>query len=108
MDAAERLRRYCINDRRLFGEDDRPMAESLDARTDALVHLAALVAARAPGASFHVAVDDAVAAGASLGEIVAVLDATRSIAGLPRVVGAAQQIAAALGFDEEFVPQAER
>lgn len=102
MDAAEQLSRYCINDRRLLTEGDASSDGVLDARTDALVRIALLIAAHAPGASFHAALDDAVAAGASLDQIVAVLDASRTVVGLPRTVAAAQRILAALGLDEDL------
>lgn len=106
MDAAERLRRYCINDRQLYPDPGGPPADALDARTDALVRIAALIATGAPGASFYSAVDDAVAAGASIDEIVAVLERSCHLVGLPRTVAAAQRIAAALGYDEDLLADA--
>jgi alkylhydroperoxidase/carboxymuconolactone decarboxylase family protein YurZ len=103
VDAVELLRRYCIDDHRLVVRSSVLAADTLDARTRALVRIAALVASRASDASFHTAVGDAVGSGASVDEIVAILECTRDIVGLPGVVSAAPRIAAALGYDDDLL-----
>ncbi|MBD3940311.1 carboxymuconolactone decarboxylase family protein [Microbacterium sp. NEAU-LLC] len=102
MDAPELLRRYCINDPRLARNDPVPPTMQLDSRTAALVRIAALIAVAAPDASMHAAVDDAVAAGVSPDEIIAVLDGLVGIVGMPRVVGQAPRIAVALGYGDDL------
>ncbi|MFB7250084.1 carboxymuconolactone decarboxylase family protein [Microbacterium sp. NPDC056234] len=107
MDAVERLRRLCIDDQ-VAGADEGPeWSEALDERTVALVRIAALIANNAPAASMRSAVDDAVAAGVALEEIVAVLEGLIGDVGLPRVVAAAPRIAVALGHGEDLVPDSE-
>ena len=68
----------------------------LDARTHALVRIAALVAVGAPSASFAWQVALAREAGATDDEIAGVLIAVSPTAGLPRVVAAAPYVADAL------------
>ncbi|WP_194409544.1 carboxymuconolactone decarboxylase family protein [Microbacterium cremeum] len=104
VDAMELLRRFCIDDPRVEGTSGGAWAQALDSRTAALVRLGALITASAPTASMRSAVDDAITAGVSVGEIIGVLDGMVAIAGLPRVVAAAPRIAAALGYDEELSP----
>ncbi len=72
---------------------------ALDPRTLALVRLAALVAVDAAAASFCWAVDEALAAGATNGEVVATLLAVAPTVGLARLVSAAPRLALALGYD---------
>jgi alkylhydroperoxidase/carboxymuconolactone decarboxylase family protein YurZ len=106
MEASEQLRRYCINDSRLTDAD--PLAApGIDGHTGALVLLAAMICTRAPGACFRPAIDDAVAAGVSLDEMVAVVVACRPIVGLPSTVAAAQQIAMALGVADDLLADTE-
>lgn len=105
VDDVERLRRYCVDHPALADEADPQWADALGAHTAALVRLGTLIAAAAPAASMRSAVDDAVAAGVSLHEILAVLDAAVSVVGLPRAVAAAPRIAAALGYGDDIVPE---
>jgi 4-carboxymuconolactone decarboxylase len=105
VDDVERLRRFCVDDPALAGESGAPWSGALDARTVALVRMGALIATDAPAASIRSAVDDAVAAGVTLHEIVAVLEGMVSVVGLPRVVAAAPRIAAALGYGDDLVPE---
>ena len=105
MDDVERLRRFCVDDPALAVEPWGPGSGALDARTVALVRLGALIATDAPAASIRSAVDDAVAAGVTLHEMVAVLEGMVSVVGLPRVVAAAPRIAAALGYGDDLVPE---
>jgi alkylhydroperoxidase/carboxymuconolactone decarboxylase family protein YurZ len=71
----------------------------LDARTFALVKIAALVALDAPPASYAWQVGNAVAEGVTPEEILGVLRAVAPQVGGPRVVAAAPEIMLALGLD---------
>jgi len=70
----------------------------LDARTFALVKIAALIALDAPPASYAWQVANALDDGASPEDIVAVLRAIAPQVGGPRVVAAAPEIMVALGL----------
>ena len=103
MDYTERLRRLAINDDR-SAELDVDGADTgggeLDAKTLALVRLAALVAVGGAVPSYSAQADAAVGAGASDAEIVDVLV---PIVGFPCVVAAAPKLALALGYDTDDV-----
>jgi 4-carboxymuconolactone decarboxylase len=75
-------------------------ASSLDARTCALVRVAALIAAESSSASHSWAVEAALAAGATDDDIVDVLAAVAPIVGLARVSTAAPKLALALDADD--------
>jgi alkylhydroperoxidase/carboxymuconolactone decarboxylase family protein YurZ len=81
-------------DLRERGPDESP----LDARTFALVKIAALVALDAPPASFGRQVADALDAGVTPEEIVGVLGAVGPQVGAPRVIAAAPELMLALGL----------
>jgi 4-carboxymuconolactone decarboxylase len=104
LDYTERLRNLAINNAR-FTEDcvGGAGAESpeLDAKTLALVRLAALVAVGGAVPSYGAQADAAVSAGATAVEIVDVLVSLVPIVGLPRVVAAAPKLAMALGYDTD-------
>ncbi|MFK4835131.1 carboxymuconolactone decarboxylase family protein [Microbacterium sp. ZW T2_14] len=104
MDDVERLRRFCVDDASLADGSEAPWSEALDGRTIALIRIGALIASSAPAASMRSAVDEAVAAGVTLHEMVAVLDGMVGVVGLPRAVAAAPRIAAALGYGDDLVP----
>lgn len=106
MDDVERLRRFCVDDPGLAAETGDRRSPVLDARTGALVRIAALIASSAPAASMRSAIDEAVASGVSLREIIAVLDSIVGVVGLPRAVAAAPRIAAALGYADDLVAEA--
>jgi alkylhydroperoxidase/carboxymuconolactone decarboxylase family protein YurZ len=72
---------------------------ALDAKTAALLQLAASVAIGASGVSLDFSVGLALAAGASEDEIAEVLLAIAPVAGLGRVVAAAPDLGTALGYD---------
>ena len=79
----------------------REMAQErsgLDPRTFALVKIAALVALDAPPASYLWQVPNALASGATPGDILGVLRAVAPQVGGPRVVGAVPEIMLALGL----------
>jgi hypothetical protein len=71
----------------------------VDSRTQALVRLGALVAIGAAPASYGWSVDAALAAGATVDEIVGTLLAIAPVVGFARVVAAAQPLAGAIGYD---------
>ncbi len=78
-------------------------ASGLDARTFALVKIAALVALDAPPASYAWQIGNALAEGATPEDILGVLKAIAPQVGGPRVIAAAPEIMLALGLplDEE-------
>ena len=82
-------------------EGDPETGSALDPRTQALVRLGAFVALEAAPASYGWSVDAALAAGATVEEIVGTLLAVAPVAGIARVVAAAPALAAALGYDIE-------
>ena len=106
MDYTERLRRLAISDER-FGGARRGRADvagrELDAKTLALVRLAALVAVGGAVPSYGAQADAAVGAGATAVEIVDVLVGVVPIVGFPCVVAAAPKLALALGCDTDDV-----
>jgi hypothetical protein len=79
---------------------DVPMKRA-DARTEALLRLAALVAIDARSSSYRAVVADALRAGARMEDLFAVLTAVASEVGSARVVAAAPCIALAAGYDVE-------
>ena len=79
-------------------------ASGLDAKTQALVRLGALVALGAAPPTYQWAAQVALSAGASDEDIIGILVALAPIVSLTRVVSAAPEIAIALGYpiDEAF------
>ena len=74
-------------------------ASHQDAKTHALVRLAALVCVDAPTPSYLASVDVARAGGASDEEMAGTLVALIPVVGVPRVVAAAPKLGLALGYD---------
>ena len=72
---------------------------ALDARTASLVQLGASVALGSPGVCLEWCTARALAAGATEDEIADLLLVLAPVAGLGRVVGAAPDVATALGYD---------
>ena len=97
------LRRLAVHDEALLAAiavDGSPFAAAtIDAKTTALVRVAATVVVNAAPATFQHAVALALAAGASHNEIVASLEAVTPVTGTARVVQCAPKIALALGYD---------
>jgi alkylhydroperoxidase/carboxymuconolactone decarboxylase family protein YurZ len=101
------LRRLALNDEAAIssaldmelGGATRTRPRVLDAKTDALIRLAALIASEAATASYDWAVATAVSAGATEDELVEVLDTLAPIVGVARVDWAAPELAVALGVD---------
>jgi alkylhydroperoxidase/carboxymuconolactone decarboxylase family protein YurZ len=114
VDAEELLRRLALNDenvvRSAVGADTRSLGSGrqLDAKTNALVRLAALLSIGAATASCRATVELARAAGATDAEIVSVLVAVAPAVGGARVVGAAPRLALAIDYDVEDVDEASR
>jgi 4-carboxymuconolactone decarboxylase len=112
VDAQELLRRLALNDenvlRSAVGADTRSLGghRELDAKTNALVQLAALLSVGAATASCRATVELARAAGATDAEIVGVLVAVAPAVGGARVVGAAPRLALAIDYDVEDVDEA--
>jgi alkylhydroperoxidase/carboxymuconolactone decarboxylase family protein YurZ len=104
-DYKEQLRRLAVHDdalvSELLGARNTSKRSTVDARTEALVQLAATIAADGAPASFQCVVDHALAAGATTDEIVATLEALTPVTGSVRVVGCAPKLALALGYDVE-------
>ena len=100
----ETLRRLALNDE-CFVESvlgmgrDTVEVSRLDQKTHALVRLGASLAIDAAPSSYQANVEVALAAGASIDEIVGTLIAVAPTVGLARVVSAAPELALALGYD---------
>jgi 4-carboxymuconolactone decarboxylase len=111
VNAEEILRRFALNDeqtvRAAVGAGPLTVGDGqvLDAKTAALVRLAALLAIGAATTSCRVSVEMARAAGSSDEEIVAVLVAVAPAVGGARVVGAAPRLALAIDYDVEDVAE---
>ena len=99
------LRRLAVHDEALIeaiaGDSGADPPPGIDAKTTALVRVAATVAVDAATSSFQHAVALAVAAGSTADEIVACLEAVAPVTGTPRVVQCAPKVALALGYDVE-------
>jgi alkylhydroperoxidase/carboxymuconolactone decarboxylase family protein YurZ len=99
----ETLRRLALSDER-FIQSELGMGRTvhpscLDQKTHALVRLGATLALDASPSSYQSAVEPALAAGASIDEIVGTLIAVAPTLGLARIVSAAPELALALGYD---------
>ncbi len=79
----------------------RPRAGVLDDRTRALVRVAALVATGGGPTSYRREVADALASGATAGDLVGTLVAVAPTVGVTHVVSAAAGLALGLGYDVE-------
>lgn len=104
MDRVERnLRRLALNDERYLRSAlaDPGISNDLDAKTQSLVRLSALLAVGAGTVSLRAAAELAAAAGATDDEMVDVLLAIAPAVGLARVVGVAPHLGLALGYDLE-------
>jgi len=102
----EAFRRLTIGDPEVVaalakrGTDELPL-QRVDARTEALLRLGALIAIDAPSSSYRAVVAAAMRAGARLEELFAVLIAVAGEVGSARIVSAAPRIALAAGYDVE-------
>jgi len=104
-DYTDRLRKLAIGDEVLLAavlaEEPSRVASCLEQKTHALVRLSTTVAVDAGQPSFQLAVERALAAGASPDEIAGTLLAVVSLTGVPRAIAAAPKLALALGYDVE-------
>jgi 4-carboxymuconolactone decarboxylase len=78
-----------------------PALPRLDALTEALLRIAAMIAVDAPPSSYRAAVEAAQRSGARLGDLFAVLLAVAGDVGSARIVSAAPKVAMAAGYDVE-------
>lgn len=103
-DPSDTLRRIAIHDdlyiERVLATGFRDtVASGLDARTQALVRVGALVAVGASPSAYMCAIEPAVEAGATAQDVVGVLAALLPSIGPHRVVAAAPALGLALGID---------
>ena len=102
MDDIDRLRRLAFN----LCADASPPEVSLEPRALALARLAAAVAVGgSTGPTYGALTDEALDAGASVGDIVDVLVGILPLVGATRVVAAAPALALALGHDTADMQQ---
>jgi alkylhydroperoxidase/carboxymuconolactone decarboxylase family protein YurZ len=104
MERVERnLRRMALGDERYLRSAlaDPGFSSDLDAKSQALIRLGALLAVGAATVSLRATAELAAAAGASDDEIVGVLLAIAPAVGHARVVGVAPNLGLALGYDFE-------
>ncbi|HET9738672.1 MAG TPA: carboxymuconolactone decarboxylase family protein [Solirubrobacteraceae bacterium] len=107
----ERLRKMALSDDRFLTSvlgmgRETIEASGLDPKTHAMVTLAALLSINAAESSYNASAEVALAAGASLDEIVGILVAIAPAIGLGRVVSAAPGLGLALGYDVEAALEA--
>ena len=95
----EKLRSLALNDTGRATAFACEVEGLLDARTRAMVELAALVAMNGPAAAFQASADAALAAGANEDQLVDILITTLPTVGSAHVVAAAPKLAMALGYD---------
>jgi 4-carboxymuconolactone decarboxylase len=102
MDHTDVLRLLAINGAGATEVESLGCRDDLDAKSLALVRLAALIAVGGgAGPSYGEATDAAVSSGASAEEVVAVLLGVVPVVGMARVVAAAPKVGMALGYDTE-------
>jgi hypothetical protein len=104
IDYEQTLRRLAVSDHRLVASvlmqsDAVSGLGRRDEELRPLFRLAALIAGGGTCASYQSVVESALAAGASVEEIIDVLFAVAGTVGSPRVVAAAPLLARAVGFD---------
>jgi signal transduction protein with GAF and PtsI domain len=104
--AEELLRRLALNDERVLGlvltqPAGAERRTQLTRKVELLVQLAGLLAVEAATPSLREAVWRATAAGATAGELVAVLVSIGPTIGVARVVSSAPRLAMAMGYDLE-------
>ena len=107
----DRLRSLALNDERfvrsvLGMELNTVEASHLDSKTHALVRLGAMLAIDTAPSSYQSSVEAALAAGATVDEVVGAVIAVAPTVGLARVVSAAPELALALGYDVDAALEA--
>lgn len=108
----DRLRSLAMNDegfvQSVLGiELDTIEASGLDPKTHALVRIGAMLAVDAAPSSYQAGVDTALAAGATIDDVVGALVAVAPTIGLARIVSAAPELALALGYDVDEALEAQ-
>jgi alkylhydroperoxidase/carboxymuconolactone decarboxylase family protein YurZ len=103
-DYQDTLRRLALNDERFVqsavaGHPETAEPSQLEPNARALVRLGALLAIDAAPSSYQECAEAALAAGATLEDVVATLLAVAPIIGTARMVSAAPELALALGYD---------
>jgi 4-carboxymuconolactone decarboxylase len=103
-EAEDRLRSLTMNDEAavesVLGIDlENAQATGLDRKTYALVRLGALLALDSAPPSYQWITEEALAAGATVDEIVGTLIAVAPSIGVARAVSAAPELALAIGYD---------
>jgi LuxR family transcriptional regulator, maltose regulon positive regulatory protein len=103
-DHEQTLRRLALNDEKLvasmLAQNDGAIGGGCrDPQTLALVRLAALIASTGTSGSYQSVIDDALAAGAPIEDVVSVLIAVAPTIGSARLVAAAPLLARAVGFE---------
>ncbi len=98
------LRCLAVNDERFIesvvsGSRRSAEGSAFDPRTRALVRLAALVALDAAPATYQCEAEAALAAGATVDDIVGALVAVAPLIGVARAVSAAPKLGIAIGYD---------
>jgi 4-carboxymuconolactone decarboxylase len=106
------LRRLAVNDERfvaiLLAESDAEIPGVChDPQLRALLRLGALIANEGTPASYQSAVNSALAAGATVEDVIGVLTAVAATVGSARVVAAAPRLARAVGFDVDAAFEAD-
>lgn len=107
----ERLRTLALNDegfiRSVLGiEQNTAEVSGLAPKTHALVRLGALLAVDSAPSSYQATVEAALAAGATVDEVVGTVIAVAPTVGVARVVSAAPELALALGYDVDAALEA--
>ena len=87
-------------------EQDTAELSRLAPKTHALVRLGALLAMDSASSSYQATVEAALAAGATVDEVVGTVIAVAPTVGLARVVSAAPELALALGYDVDAALEA--
>ncbi|MGA9373099.1 MAG: carboxymuconolactone decarboxylase family protein [Solirubrobacterales bacterium] len=109
-DYRETLRSLALNDEDAVRQALAAIRENseaeLDAKVMSLVRLGALLSADAAPSSYQANVEAALAAGATIDEVVATLVAVAPVIGSARVVSAAPELALALGYDVDAALEA--
>ena len=109
-DYEDTLRRLALNDERfvqsVLGGAGKSEPVELEPKDRALVRLGALLAIDAAPSSYQECVESALAAGATIDEVVETLLAVAPIIGSARVVSAAPELALGLGYDVDAALEA--
>jgi 4-carboxymuconolactone decarboxylase len=102
VDPLDELRRLALSDPETTEALEAGFAPTaLDPGTVALARLAALIAVGGAGPSYGLEVTAAIGAGATVEDLVELVQVIVPVVGLPKAVSAAPRLAAALGYEFE-------